>query len=111
MVLFCFLKLFILFWGWGSHRREARREQQSLVQIELYRKRYLPGRFPCQKGKENPLAIMHRLHYESVASLLVSIPSDGHARLVRLHHVEPTSQEPLAPKPLPSGRLQNNVRH
>lgn len=48
---------------------------------------------------------------ESAASLLVSIPSDGHARLVRLHHVEPTSQEPLAPKPLPSGRLQNNVRH
>lgn len=65
MVLFCFLKLFILFWGWGSHRREARRKLQSLVQIELYRKRYLPGQFPCQKGKENPLAIMHRLHYVS----------------------------------------------
>lgn len=84
--------------GWGSHRGEARRELQSLVQIELYRKRYLPGRFPCQKGKRKPTYNYAQTPLcEPAGSLLVSIPRDGHTWLVRLH-VEPTSQNPSSPR-------------
>lgn len=103
-----FFKAFHYFLGsWGSHGREAGRELQSLVQIELYRKRYLPGRFPCQKGKRKPTYNSAQAPLcEPVISLLVSIPSDGHTRLVRLQ--TPTSQKPssLFPQSLfPSGRL------
>lgn len=99
---FCFVlffKAFHYFWGgWGSHRREAGRELQSLVQIELYRKRYLPGRFPCQKGKRKPTYNSAQAPLcEPAISLLVSIPSDGHTRLVRLQ--TPTSQNPLPSSP------------
>lgn len=65
----------------------------------------------AKKEKKTHLQLAQTPLYEPAASLLVSIPSNGHAWLVRLHHVEPTSQEPLPPKPLPSGRLQNNIRH
>lgn len=94
-----FFKAFHYFFGgWGSHRREAGRKLQFLVQIELYRKRYLPGRFPCQKGKRKPTYNSAQAPLcEPAISLLVSIPSNGHTRLVRLH-IEPTSQNPSSPK-------------
>lgn len=65
----------------------------------------------AKKEKKTHLQLAQTPFYEPAASLLVSIPSNGHAWPVRLHHVEPTSQEPLPPKPLPFGRLQNNIRH
>lgn len=92
-----FFKSFRSFLGVGGDHTEGRQELHSLVQTELCRKRYLPGQFPCHKGRGKPTWSSADCTERARTSLPVSIPSDGHTWLVRLHG-EPTSQQPSSPK-------------
>lgn len=96
-VLFCFLKLFITFWGVGDHT-EGRQGGNYNPWFRLSytgKDTFLVGSH-AKKEKENPLIILHRLHYVSQlsafwsASPVMDIPGLSGCR------------HPLHKNPLPS---------
>lgn len=69
---FCFFQTFFFFSCQGATQKGRQGGKlQSLVQIELCRKIYLPDQSPCQinKKQETPLEIMHRLYIIPAISL------------------------------------------
>lgn len=64
----------------GSHRREGKRQGgklQSLVQIELCRKVYLPDQSPCQKTTHLELCTDSDYVIPAISLLCLTIPSNG----------------------------------
>jgi hypothetical protein len=100
--LFCFLKLFITFWGVGDHT-EGRQGGNYNPWFRLSytgKDTFLVGSH-AKKEKENPLIILHRLHYVSQlsafwsASPVMDIPGLSGCR-----HPLHKTLFPLPPKPL-----------